>query len=470
MTEVSGGWRPLQLSGNDDDTGNGTTPFTRLARTHAFSATGGALVAAALAGTLFFSLPAEEARGQVALYLLLTMAPFAVVAPLIGPAIDRARGGRRWMIILSTRLRAVVCLLMMGDVDSLLLFPEAFAILVLGKSYHVAKNAVVPATVSSDGELVEANSKLSVLSGIMSFVGAGPGILLLQFGPEWTFGAGALVFSGAALMALRLPQGTVAREPVEEAERAELRSAGILLAASGMALLRGIVGFMTLLLAFDFRGDDVPEWHFGVVAAFALGGTLLGGLVAPRLRRVTTEESMLIGALVATFAAAMLAILLGGLRGAALLSITVGFSAAAGKLAFDSIVQRDAPDANRGRSFARFETRFQLIWVIGAFIPVPFGLPARIGYVVVAVVAGFAAFSYFVGLQMARHRHAGSQPPAAISRAAEAQERLSGAGRRAATTVRPRRVRRGSTAAPGGDEGPARSNRPPPRRRRRRLE
>ena len=39
------------------------------------------------------------------------------------------------------------------------------------------------------------------------------------------------------------------------------------------------------------------------------------------------------------------------------------------KLAFDSLVQRDAPDANRGRSFARFETRFQLVWVIGALLP-----------------------------------------------------------------------------------------------------
>ena len=46
------------------------------------------------------------------------------------------------------------------------------------------------------------------------------------------------------------------------------------------------------------------------------------------------------------------------------------------RLAFDSIVQRDAPDANRGRAFARFETRFQLGWVLGrrrcpCVIPIP---------------------------------------------------------------------------------------------------
>ena len=58
------------------------------------------------------------------------------------------------------------------------------------------------------------------------------------------------------------------------------------------------------------------------------------------------------------------------------------------KQAFDSIVQRDAPDANRGRSFARFETRFQLVWVIGALIPIVVPIPAELGFVlIVAAVA-----------------------------------------------------------------------------------
>ena len=56
--------------------------------------------------------------------------------------------------------------------------------------------------------------------------------------------------------------------------------------------------------------------------------------------------------------------------------MTVGATGSAAKQAFDSIVQRDAPDANRGRSFARFETRFQLVWVIGALIPIVIPIPA----------------------------------------------------------------------------------------------
>ena len=57
-----------------------------------------AMVTVALAGTVFFSAPSEAQRGNVLLYLLMTMAPFAVVAPVIGPALDRVQHGRRWVM------------------------------------------------------------------------------------------------------------------------------------------------------------------------------------------------------------------------------------------------------------------------------------------------------------------------------------------------------------------------------------
>ncbi|OWY61413.1 hypothetical protein B7486_63905, partial [cyanobacterium TDX16] len=97
------------------------TPFTRLARAHALSVAGDALIAVALADSIFFSAATSEARGTTALYLLLTMAPFALVAPLIGPAIDRARGGRRWMIVGFGAVRCLVCVFMADDLNSLLL-------------------------------------------------------------------------------------------------------------------------------------------------------------------------------------------------------------------------------------------------------------------------------------------------------------------------------------------------------------
>src|SRR3954449_1301904 len=110
--------------------GAGASGLAKLMELNACGAAADALVAVSLAGSLFFSISPDAARGRVALYLLLTMAPFAVVAPLIGPFLDRREGGRRAMVIGSAALRALLCLLMAKALHSLLLFPEAFALLV----------------------------------------------------------------------------------------------------------------------------------------------------------------------------------------------------------------------------------------------------------------------------------------------------------------------------------------------------
>ena len=65
------------------------------------------------------------------LYLLFTMAPFAVVAPVLGPFIDRTRGGRRLLFMASCAGRAVLCLFMAANIEGLGLYPLAFGSLVL---------------------------------------------------------------------------------------------------------------------------------------------------------------------------------------------------------------------------------------------------------------------------------------------------------------------------------------------------
>jgi hypothetical protein len=118
------------------------------------------------------------------------------------------------------------------------------------------------------------------------------------------------------------------------------------------------------------------------------------------MRRAGVPEERIVQIVLGiTTGAAVLAAWTGGLGAAAALAACVGVSATSAKLAFDSVVQRDAPDANRGRSFAKFETRFQLTWVIGAFIPVVVSIPVRVGFLVVAACGGFALFSYLAGLR-----------------------------------------------------------------------
>jgi len=384
------GWQPLRPGAGPVD------PFTRLARTHAASTAGDALLAIGLAGSLFFSISPEAARTRVALYLFLTMAPFAVVAPVLGPLIDRQRGGRRGMVVASLAARSVLCLLIADHIHGLLLFPLAFGALVLGKAYGVARASLVPAVVEHETELVQANAKLTLVAGVITFAVAPPGVLLLHVGAAWVMIFAAVVFGVGAVVSLRIPPAR-ASAPRTDVERTELRGVGVLLAASAMAVLRATVGFLAFLVAFSLRQHDAPTWWFGIIVAGGAVGALLGAIVAPPLRKWVREERILLGALIGVSLAAVGALRMGGRPAAALLAVFVGIASSAGRLCFDAIVQRDAPDADRARSFARFETQFQLAWVLGALIPVLHSMPLTFGFSVIAIVTTVAAATYATG-------------------------------------------------------------------------
>ncbi|UDY37881.1 hypothetical protein [Dermatobacter hominis] len=451
------------------------SPFGRLALTHVLSLAGDALVAMSLAGSLFFDVDPSEARWKIGAYLLFTMAPFALVGPLIGPAMDRAKGGHRAVLVGSAVGRAVVAFLMIGSVsgDSLLLFPEAFVMLVLAKTYQVAKAAIVPTVVDSDAGLVEANSKLQLISGLAGFAAGIPGgLLLLVIGPSAVVFLAALAFGAAVIAALRVPATTIAAEPAGDQEKAELRSAGVLSAASAMGTLRAVVGFVTFLLAFALRGGEkvaelgtglgrvagavpsgtelspgdaiappggTPAWHFGVIVALSVAGGLVGAAVAPFVRRAIREELLLLGSLGLGVVAGLSGALMAGLSGQAMLAFFIAIAASAGKQAFDAVVQRDAPDANRGRSFARFESRFQVAWVLGAFIPVVVPLPTRIGGWFVALLTLAAAVFFAIGMKAVGRGEAPPRLPTARQ-----------VGRQVRTKVESRRSRRSATADRGG--------------------
>ncbi|HEX2040195.1 MAG TPA: MFS transporter [Acidimicrobiales bacterium] len=369
----------------------GPSPFARLALAHALATAGDALVTMALAGSLFFDISPGAARGKVILSLVLTMAPFAVVGPLLGPVLERLPGGRRLMLALAAAARVLTCLAMAEVVDRLLLFPAAFAFLVLSKTHAVTKSALVPAVVSSEAGLVEANAKLSLGSVAVGVVAAVPGIALLQLaGAEWVLRLAAAVFAVGAVAALRVR--TIRPDDAGRAEAAaeELAHSGIRVAAVAMGVLRGGVGFLAFLVAFALRRDGAPSWVFGVVLLASMAGTASGAGLAPLARRSVREEHLLTAALGLVGVGALAAAWLDGRPGAVVAAVVLGLSASTGKLAFDSLVQRDAPDAVQARRFARFETMFQLAWVVGALVPVVLSTPQRDGLLLLAT-AGFAA-------------------------------------------------------------------------------
>ena len=178
-----------------------------------------AAMAVALANTLFFAAASGESKSKVALYLLITIAPFAVIAPLIGPALDRLQHGRRVALATSFVLRTVLAVVLIANYDgatgsfpSWVLYPCALGMMVLSKSFWVLRSAVTPRVLPPTIDLVRVNSRLTtfgLLGGTM--VGGahrrGRGVRLFNLFqmPGALYVVVAVTVAGAAL-AMRIPK------------------------------------------------------------------------------------------------------------------------------------------------------------------------------------------------------------------------------------------------------------------------
>ncbi len=347
--------------------------FKRLTAVHALSTMGDAMIILALSNSLFFSIDANAARVQVLLYLLLTMAPFTLVAPIIGPALDNFKQGRKTIVIIMNLLRTFTALLMIGRQDTLLLFPLAFLVLVLGKSYSVAKASILPYTVENEDELVQKNSRLAVLSGAMGF----SGILLALpvnylLGTSWVIGLAGITWAMASYFSFRLPSVTIIEDEEEQAEQTgqpepaeekvetaaspeqrkktsgrifdvligktytSIKKYNVLATTATMGVLRAILGFMAFLIAFGFRGgtDEVDLSGIGKAVGAgvkdSLGFAVETDQVESPIRLIFLAGLMVIGGSIGSFLAPKLRragkeenIIFGGLTIIALTGLSV---------------------------------------------------------------------------------------------------------------------------------------------------
>ncbi|MDQ4089099.1 MAG: MFS transporter [Actinomycetota bacterium] len=389
-------------------------PFRQLAMAQVLHALGDAVVAIALANTLFFSVPVGEARDKVALYLALTMAPFAVLSPLVGPWLDRRPGTYRLAILLSAVGRGVLAALLTARVDRLSLYPLAFGLLVLSRVHGVSRSALVPDALPPGKQLMWGNAWLAVLSVVGGAVGAGAAAAANAVsGPALALWGAVLVFAVSAVPASRLPRDGDADDD-EDARAGDYRALltpRLLAGGVAMAASRATVGFLTFLLAFLLRGQGETGRGFAIVIASAGVGGFLGSVLGPALRVVMRESVLLLSALAAVSAVALWAAPSFDLTRAALVAAVVGAAAGAGRLAFDSLLQRDAPSSVRGRTFARYETIFQLCWVGGAGLATAVRFSAASGLRTLALIAGAGIVLAVKGLLRRRTAHAPGRDP-----------------------------------------------------------
>lgn len=362
---------------------------------------GEAAMTISLADSVFLSVSPDAARPKVLGFLLFSMLPFAVIAPWIGPRIDRIRGGQRMVVVAVGIMRALVLFGMTRVLkdSGIPLFALVFSSLVLAKTYAISKSAIVPTIVTDEDALVDANGRLGQIAGVTGFVVAVPIGLLQVIDARLSLGLGIVAFVCAALNAFRLPKTVIADRPADTLEIEELHSPAVLQAALAMKILRGAVGFNFFHLAFWLRNETAGTLWFGLAISVSGLATLSANFVGPRLRRRIREQTMIAISLMLVAVAGIGAAFSGRVVAGIIVASVVNAAAALCRLAFEAVVQQGAPDANRGRAFSSFETQNQLAWVVAGLVPVVFRPAGWLGFACMGLIGlvGFVLFFRFPG-------------------------------------------------------------------------
>jgi MFS family permease len=387
----------------------GEIGMTRLLDLHAASYAGDTLITIGLAGTIFFSAPLGEARGGVALYLLVTMVPFALLAPVAGPLLDRFRHGRRYALAATMLGRAFLAWLMSDYIHGFGLYPAAFGVLALSRAYGVARSAAVPRLLPERMGLSQAAARAGVYGMIAGAAVTPIGLATFWFGPQWPLRVASVIFLVGMVVALRLPPRADSDPPetlprpftlivFRRGERA-LTGRLVIAALVGSASLRGLYGFLLLFLAFAIKAGDVTTVFLGrdvgdEVALGIVGGALaVGGFLATALgtrMRIHRPAALQSSGLVIVAGVAVLTTLLFSLAMVALLCLLTAFISGVSKLAIDASIQERIGDRLRASAFAHSETVLMLAFVAGGAAGlIPF--QGRLGIAVATVIAVLAA-------------------------------------------------------------------------------
>jgi MFS family permease len=358
-----------------------------------------AAMAVALANTLFFSAASGESRGKVALYLLITVAPFALVAPVIGPALDRIQHGRRVALAASCVIRVFLSIIMALNFDNWGLYPAALGSMVLSKSFTVLKAAITPRVLPHEITLSKTNARMTVFGlaagGVFGAVAAGFANLFGSPGALWFT---AVLCLANAFYCLRIPswvevtEGEVPASLRAKPHKPKRQPLGrtVVVALWGNGAIRMLTGFLMLFAAFVVRaqteGDALMQvLLLGVIAAAAGIGSFLGNAVGARLQ-FGAPDQVVIGCLTAALATVVLAAVLPGLATAAAVGLIGATASSLAKVSLDAVIQDDVPDESRASAFGRSETILQLGWVFGGALGVLLPTEYWIGFTVMAVL------------------------------------------------------------------------------------
>jgi hypothetical protein len=398
--------------------GAGNPGLMRLLDVHAAASAGDALAVIGLLATILFSGSVDAARGRVALFLLVSMVPFAVLAPLLRPLLDRFRSGRRFALSASLAGRAVLAWVVSFNVDGgIWLYVAAFGMVLLSRVYGVARGAVLARLVPHSGlRTSQAAARAAVVATCTGAGAAALGGIGVAIGPQWPLRLAGLVFLVGSVIALTLPpladteppevlprpwglpwRGTVRGADGSRESILSGRLVGVTLL--GSAGLRLLYGFLLLFLAFAIRSDTIGGGLFGVgpfvklvLVASAFGaGTLVTTAIGSAVRVSRPVPLQVTGILLVTFAALYVTIRF-SLLSILVLCLFTALATGLAKMAVDAAIRERVPEPHQPNAFARTETLLMLVWLAGAAIGLVPHVDVRLG-IAAATIAALVAMA-----------------------------------------------------------------------------
>jgi MFS family permease len=383
-------------------------------------------MAVALANTLFFAAASGESKSKVALYLLITIAPFAVIAPLIGPALDRLQHGRRVALALSFALRTVLAVVLITNYDgatgsfpSWVLYPCALAMMVFSKSFSVLRSAVTPRVMPPTIDLVRVNARLTMFGLLGGTIAGGAIAGGVEFAcshmlklPGALFVVVAASVAGA-LLSMRIPRwvevtaGEVPAtlsyrqdsEPLRRNWPDEVKKVGgtlrqplgrnIITSLWGNCTIKVMVGFLFLYPAFVAKAHQSDGWAqlaiLGIIGAAAGIGNFVGNFTTARLK-LGRPSVLVVRCTVAVCTVAFAAAVAGNLLMAAIATLITSGASAISKASLDASLQDDLPEESRASGFGRSESTLQLAWVLGGAVGVLVYTDLWVGFTAVSAI------------------------------------------------------------------------------------
>ena len=361
--------------------------FRRLFAVRLTSQFGDGVFQVALASYVLFSPERAPDAAAIAGLFAVALLPYSILGPFTGVLLDR---WSRRQILFGANLTRAALVIGVGVIVAIGNAGVPFylaVLLTLGVNRFLLSglSAGLPHVVDRD-ELVMANA-VTPTSGTASFLiggGVGAGVKLIADSDLAVLGLTVLVYTAAALLALRLGRNQLGPdlsgdEPgVVEAIRSiakglvdggrhlrERKQAALGLAAIGS--LRFFFGLVTvamiLLYRNHFYGPDRLDEAFGAlaVATGAVGaGLFLAALVTPWATRVMTLRQWITFLF---FAAAVVTAMPGGLYTQPALIVAgflTGFCAQGVKISVDTLVQTQVDDVYRGRVFSLYDMIFNV--------------------------------------------------------------------------------------------------------------